>query len=59
MKDNLFNNFSLSDDEVCKIIKQFESSIRKKSYVFGKHNKDCEQEIRLQIYKVLTKNRKK
>ena len=59
MKEDLFNNFSLSDDEVCVIIKKFEKIISKKSYIFGEHNKDCEQEIRLQIYKALTKNRKK
>ena len=58
MEDNKFNNYTLSDDEVCNIIKEFESFIREKSYIFGKHNKDCEQEIRLQIYKTLTQNRK-
>ena len=29
MEDNKFNNYTLSDDEVCNIIKQFESFIRK------------------------------
>lgn len=59
MIDNKFNNYSLTDDEVIKIIKQFRNFIREMSFVFGEFNEDCEQEIKMQLYKALTKNRKK
>ena len=58
MIDNKFNNYNLTDAEVSKIIKQFGKLIREKSFVLGKYNEDCEQEIKLQLYKTLTKKRK-
>lgn len=58
MEDNKFNNYSLSNDEVTKILKEFRDEIRVSSVIFGRYNEDCEQEIRLQIYKALTKNKK-
>lgn len=59
MEDKRFNNYSLTDDEISKILKDFESVIIEKASNNGKRNEDCEQEIRIQIYKALTKNRKK
>ena len=56
--DNRFNNFNLTDEEINHIIKQFESIIRKKSLIHGIYNEDCVQEIKIQIYKTLSKNRK-
>ncbi len=59
MEDKRFNCYSLTDDEVSKILKDFESVIIEKASNKGKRNEDCEQEIRIQIYKALTKNREK
>lgn len=56
--DIKFNNFSLTDEEITKILKDFEKDIRFNSILFGKVDEDCEQEIRIQIYKALTRNRK-
>lgn len=47
MEDNKFNNYSLSNDEVTKILKEFRDEIRVSSVIFGRYNEDCEQEIRL------------
>lgn len=59
MEDKKFNNYSLTDDEVSKILRDFESVIIEKGSSKGERDKDCEQEIRIQIYKALTKKRKK
>lgn len=58
MEDNKFNNYNLTNDQVSKILDDFENIIRKKATINGKRNEDCEQEIKIQIYKSLTKNRK-
>lgn len=59
MEDKRFNYYSLTDDEVSKILEDFERVIIEKASNKGKRNEDCEQEIRIQIYKALTKNREK
>lgn len=59
MNDTKFNCYSLTNEEVEKIIKEFKKEIRTNSIFFGKVDEDCEQEIRIQIYKALTKNYKK
>ena len=59
MKDMKFNNYSLSDNEVNKILKDYEKVIIEKAKVNGKKNEDLEQEIRIQINNALTKNKKK
>ena len=56
--DNKFNNYSLTDEEAYFVIKQFEGFICEKSLIYGIFNEDCAQEIKLQLFKVLTKNRK-
>lgn len=58
MEDKKFNNYSLTDEEVTKILEEFKSDIRFNSIIYGKVDEDCEQEIRIQIYRSLTKNRK-
>lgn len=58
MTDTKFNNYSLKNDEVEKILKEFEKDIQSSSIFFGKIDEDCEQEIRMQIYKALTRNSK-
>lgn len=57
MENNKFNDFTLTDAEVTKILDEFKDIIKSNSFIFGKYNEDCEQEIKLQIYKTLTKNR--
>lgn len=56
-KDVKFNNYSLSDDEVSRIIDLFKKEIRGNSIIYGKYDEDCEQEISIAIYKSLTRNR--
>ena len=41
-----------------KILNDFENTIKSSSIILGKYNEDCAQEIRIQIYKALTKNSK-
>ena len=53
----LFNNRTLSDEEVMKIIDDFKQLIIEKSEVNRKFNEDLYQEITVKIYTALTKNR--
>lgn len=55
----MFNNFNLSDKEILKIIDDYRNLINKNSIINGKIDEDLQQEIRLLIFKVLSKNRKK
>lgn len=55
----MFNNFNLSDREILKIIDDYKNLINKKSVINGEIDEDLQQEIRLLIFKVLSKNRKK
>lgn len=54
----MFNNFNLTDQEILKIIDNYKNLITKYSTVDGKLDEDIEQEIKLLIFKVLSKNRK-
>ena len=55
----MFNNFKLSDNEAIKIINDYKPLILKLATLSGKLDEDLEQEIKLVIYKRLTRNRKK
>lgn len=55
----MFNNFNLSDREILKIIDDYKNLINKKSVINGEIDEDLQQEIRLMIFKILSKNRKK
>ncbi len=55
----MFNNFNLSDEEVLKIIKDYNPLIVKMSRLRYGIDEDLIQEIKYIIYKTLTKNRKK
>ena len=55
----IFKNFKMTDEEVMQIIKQYEGLIRKYSRINGSVDEDLAQEIRIQIYITLTKNREK
>ena len=53
----MFKNFNMSDDEVLTIIEEYENLINKYSYINGEIDDDLRQEIILNIYKDLTRNR--
>lgn len=55
----MFNNFNLLDEEILKIIEDYEPLIVSKSMINFKFDEDLNQEIKLLIFKVLSKNRKK
>ena len=55
----VFNNFDLTDEEILKIIKDYENLIYKYSVINNKFDEDLYQEILLLIFKYLSKNRKK
>lgn len=54
----MFNNFDLSDEEIMKIINDYEGLIVSKSIINDKFDEDLNQEIKLLIFKILSKNRK-
>ncbi len=55
----MFNNFSLNNQEVMKIIENFKPLIISKSNINGNFSEDLYQEIVIEIYEYLTANRKK
>lgn len=54
----MFNNFNLSDEEIIKIINDYEGLIVSKSMINYKFDEDLSQEIKIAIFKNLSKNRK-
>lgn len=55
----MFRNFNLSDDEVIHIIFEYDNLINKYSKINGRVDEDLKQEIIIEIYRTLTKNREK
>lgn len=55
----MFNNFNLRNEEIIKIINDYSNLIRGNSSIKGHLDEDLEQEIKMRIFEVLTKNRKK
>lgn len=53
----MFNNFNLTDAEVVKLIEDYKALIIKSSILKNGLDEDLVQEIKLQIFKDLTKNR--
>lgn len=53
----MFNNFSLTDEEVISIITDYDNLINKYSKINGVINEDLKQEIIFNLYIRLTKNR--
>ena len=53
----IFKNFNLTDDEVEDIIMSYDNLINKYSKINGKIDEDLKQEISIEIYRTLTKNR--
>ncbi len=54
----MFNNFNLTDQEILTIIDNYKNLINRYATVDGKLDEDLGQEIKLLIFKVLSKNRK-
>ena len=54
----LFNNFNLTDDEIMKIMRDYEPLIKRNSYINSKFDEDLNQNIQEKIYETLRKNRK-
>ena len=60
MKNKLFNDFNLTNQEIEKILKEFDREIKISLYrLNGKISEDYEQLIKIEIFKALSKNRKK
>lgn len=55
----MFKNFNMTDDEVMVIINEYDNLINKYSRINGNIDEDLKQEITIEIYKTLTKNREK
>lgn len=55
----MFNNFELEDKEVIKILDDYKPLILKMSMLNNGIDEDLMQEIKIEIYRSLTKNRKK
>lgn len=54
----LFNNFNLTDEEIMKIMYDYEPLIKRNSYINSKFDEDLNQNIQEKIYETLRKNRK-
>ncbi len=54
----MFNEFNLSDEEILKIIKDYKPLIINASIISDSYDEDLAQEIKIEIYKNLRKNRK-
>lgn len=54
----MFNNFDLRDEEVLKILEDYNPLIINMSRLINGLDEDLMQEIKYMIYKTLTKNRK-
>lgn len=60
MEDKLFNGLTLSNEEIEKILNDFDKEIKDAvRKINGSPNQDYEQIIRVQIFKRLSKNREK
>jgi len=56
----MFNNFSLNNLEIEKILLDFENEMKKASKIIdGKINEKCIHEIRIAIFNKLSRNRNK
>jgi len=54
----MFNNFSLSNLEIEKILVDFDGEIKRAAKINGKVDENCVQAIWIAIFKKLSKNRK-
>lgn len=54
----MFNNFSLTNSEIMKIIDDYKYLINKYSKLNNEFNEDLNQEIKIYIFRILSKNLK-
>ncbi len=57
MKKEIFNNFTLTDEEVINIIDTYQNLIKKHCKISMQFDEDLYQEIVFNIFKTLTRNR--
>ena len=55
----IFKNFNMTDDEVMEIIYTYDNLLNKYSKINVRIDEDLKQEITVEIYKTLTKNRER
>ena len=55
----IFKNFNMTDDEVMEIIYTYDNLLNKYSKINWRIDEDLKQEITVEIYKTLTKNRER
>ena len=55
----MFNDFSLSDEEILKIIEEYKPLILSRSKINFKFDEDLDKEKVIDIFNKLSKNRKK
>jgi len=55
----MFRKFNLTDDEVVEIISRYDNLLNKYSKINDAIDEDLKQEITIEIYRTLTKNREK
>lgn len=55
----MFNEFNISNEEILKILESYNPLILDNSKINFKFDEDLYQEIRLNVFKELSKNRKK
>ena len=52
-----FNNYSLNNEEIEKILKEFDQLINYAARTTGEYADECKQTIIIEIFKKLSKNR--
>ena len=57
--NQIFNNYSLSNNEINNILIQIDKRIEAKCYIDGTLDEDLKQIISIKIFRALSKNRKK
>lgn len=57
MENEIFNNFTLTDNEVMAIIDKYQNLIKKYCKINMQFDEDLYQEIVFNIFKTLTRNR--
>ena len=55
----IFKNFNMTEDKVMEIIYTYDNLLNKYSKINGRIDEDLKQEITVEIYKTLTKNRER
>lgn len=55
---DFFNNYSLTNEEIEKILMDFMPEIKRASKINGILNEECEQKIMVTLYRKLSRNRK-